>query len=449
MSSAKLAQPLFQWTSGLFKAWDRFWFTPRRPEVLGLLRIATGAMLLYCHIVLAMQLTSFLGDEAWINNETAKHLHDNAFGIVDAGRSYLWHLNSPTVLWSHQFLTIAVTAAFLIGLLTRLTGPAAWFLQLMYIHRLTGTLFGLDQIATYSVMYLALAPCGSVFSVDAWIRRRWADKIQSNGKLNWLFPDSNPSVLANIATRLLQLHLCVIYLFGGLAKARGDSWWDGTAVWYAIGNYEYQSVDMTWMAGFPRLVAALSNVTLFWEVFYCALIWPRLTRPIVLAMAIAVHGGIALFLGMATFGLMMIAANMIFIDPSWLMGGWRNASLASEDEMEADEDDFELDDFDIETDEQDMHVMDDSLSESGLEIENLGVGSGIHQDMDGRAERIKRAERRVREKHAQLTERHAKMKKRESKYRERVERLKRREAKIKRYAEQRRKTNEEKSQGDA
>ena len=271
-------------------------------------------MLLYGHLILASQLMSFVGDTAWINNDTARQLHDGAFGITDAGRSYLWYISNPLLLWGHQALTIVVTVAFMIGLLTRITGPAAWFLQLMYIHRLTGALFGLDQIVTYSAMYLMFSPCGSVFSVDAWIRKKYADKITRNRWRTWIFPDARPSVTANIATRLLQLHVCVIYLFGGLAKARGDSWWDGTAVWYAVGNYEYQSVDMTWLAAYPRVVAALSNTTLFWEVFYCMLVWPRLTRPLVLGIAIAVHGGIAMFLGMATFGLMMVAANMIFID---------------------------------------------------------------------------------------------------------------------------------------
>jgi hypothetical protein len=64
--------------------------------------------------------------------------------------------------------------------------------------------------------------------------------------------------------------------------------------------------------------SALSHLTVFWEIFYCALVWPRLTRPLVLAMAVAVHGGIALFLGMVTFGTIMIVANAAFISPDWI-----------------------------------------------------------------------------------------------------------------------------------
>ncbi len=318
MSGGALATSIRNWWQDGFRAWDAFWFTPRDPTTLGLLRIATGLMLFYSHIVLGSDLTAFLGETAWINNETARALHDGAFGTSDWGRSYLWWIDRPFGLWLHHGFTLLVTLAFAVGFLTRVTAPMAWFLQLMYIHRLTGALFGLDQIVTYVAMYLMLAPCGSCFSVDAWLRRRFRDRLDTSGLLRWLLPERVPSIAANVATRLLQLHLCVIYLYGGLAKARGQMWWDGTAVWFALGNVEYQSIDMTWMSRYPRLFSTLTHVTLFWEIFYCALVWPKWSRPIVLAIAVAVHGGIAMFLGMITFGLMMIVANMIFLEPAWL-----------------------------------------------------------------------------------------------------------------------------------
>mgnify|MGYP001825975287 CR=1 FL=1 len=308
-----------QWCASWLDAWDRFWFTPRLPHTLGMLRIAVGAMLLYSHLVLASDLMSFLGDQAWVNNETAHQLHDGTFGVADWARSYLWHLHSPILIWIHHIVTIVVMACFAMGFLTRLTAPAAWFLQLMYLHRLTGALFGLDQIVTYSAMYLMLAPCGSCFSVDAWLRERARDRIAKRRILAWLLPEATPSVAANIATRLLQIHLCVIYMFGGLSKARGQTWWDGTALWYAVGNYEYQSIDTTWIVKFPRVFTAMTHLTLFWEVFYCALVWPRLTRPIAIGLAVAVHAGIAMFLGMITFGTMMVAVNMIFVEPTFLL----------------------------------------------------------------------------------------------------------------------------------
>src|SRR5204863_500033 len=91
--------------------------------------------------------------------------------------------------------------------------------------------------------------------------------------------------------------------------------WDGTAIWNAVANLEYQSIDMTWLANYPLAVNVMTHVTVAWEVSYCALIWPRLTRPLVLLLAIPLHLGIAFCLGMMTFGVAMLIANVAFVSP--------------------------------------------------------------------------------------------------------------------------------------
>ncbi|NOY30592.1 MAG: HTTM domain-containing protein, partial [Planctomycetes bacterium] len=118
------------------------------------------------------------------------------------------------------------------------------------------------------------------------------------------------------AIRLIQLHLCVIYLFSGLAKLLGENWQAGSAVWWSLANLEYQSIDMTWLAGWPVLVALATHFTVFWELFYCCLVWNRFSRPLVLWAAVAIHSGIALFMGMITFGLAMLIANASFLQPA-------------------------------------------------------------------------------------------------------------------------------------
>ena len=393
-SNSSSANPTFS-IDGLVEMWDQFWFSMRHVDTLAVLRILTGAMLVYSHLVLASNLDAFIGPDAWIDNETSRSLHNGTFGEATAAWSFLWNIGSPTVIWVHHMVTIAASVAFMVGFLTRLTGPLAWVLQLMVLHRLLGSLFGMDQIVTYCAMYLAFTPCGAVFSVDAWLRKRRLDygNFDENGTSRvdriqrWLFPGDVPSVSANVATRLLQLHLCVIYLFGGLAKARGQLWWDGTALWYAVGNYEYQSFDMTFLSNYPTFFTGLTHLTLMWEIFYCALVWSKFTRPIALAMAVAVHGGIAIFMGMATFGLMMIAANAIFLSP-WLFRKWRGYAMPEPELAPA-----------------------------------LAVGTGSESALHQRAEDLEKAE-------AAFKKRYTKLKKREAKVEERDGRLRATKAKI-------------------
>jgi len=320
---------LGRWSEG----WNQFWFAPRHSHVLAGIRIATGAMLFYTHCVIALDLASFLGSDAWITPALARELHDGTYGMASGAWSYLWFLSSPAFLWWHQAFALLVTLLMTIGLGTRVVVPLAWWMQLMFMHRLTGALFGLDQVTTLLVTYLMLAPCGSRWSIDAWLRRRLDQQHETPaGQLlqeprqgprrRWLvsffLPAAEPSTATTVATRLIQIHLCVIYLFGGLWKGRGEMWWDGTAMWFAAANHEYRSLDLTWLADYPLVFATLAHATLFWEIFYPALVWPRLTRPLVLGMAVLVHAGIAIFLGMITFGVIMIVANSAFVEPSLL-----------------------------------------------------------------------------------------------------------------------------------
>jgi hypothetical protein len=292
------------WCSEVVAGWNRFWFTPSDPHTLALLRILAGAMLLYTHLVWAKDLIAFLGPNSWIPRAASIELHQGTYAW-----SHLWFFDAPGLLWAQHIVVLIVMAMLMVGLFSRVTSVLACLFTISYCHRLEGALFGLDQVNAMFAMYLMIGPCGAVYSVDRWIAKR-----KAGGEL----PRPRATTSCNLAIRLIQVHMCVIYLFGGISKMRGEMWWDGTAVWYAISNLEYQSIDMTWLVRYPWLIASLTHITVFWETFYCFLVWPRATRPIVLAIAVAVHGGIALFLGMITFGTAMIIGNMAFLSPGFV-----------------------------------------------------------------------------------------------------------------------------------
>ena len=292
------------WFADILAAWDRFLFAPADPATLGLIRILTGAMLLYTHFVWSIALNEFFGSDAWLSNEFAWRFHDSAFGW-----SHLYWVQNSAVLWITHLLALVVFACLMLGYFTRVASVLAFLLTVSYAHRATGALFGLDQINGFLALYLMVGPSGDAFSIDNWLRRRRNPKSEQSGEVR-------SSVMANIAIRLMQLHLCIVYLFAGLGKLLGESWWDGTALWGAFANQEYQTLDMTWIVHSIVLVNVMTHVSLAWEVSYAALIWPRLTRPVMLLLAIPLHMGIALCMGMVTFGLIMLVANLAFVSPN-------------------------------------------------------------------------------------------------------------------------------------
>jgi hypothetical protein len=289
---------------GTVTGWNRFWFTPTDPATLGLIRVLAGAMLFYTHLVWTLDLTGFFGVDSWLTPEAISQLPGHSV----LKWSWFYWIESPALLWTAHIAALIVFALLTIGLWSRTMSVLAFFATVSYINRASLAQFGLDDTNAMLALYLMLGPCGAEYSVDRWLTRRRRGAVLP----------MEPSIGANIAIRLLQVHLCVIYLFSGIGKIQGDTWWNGNAVLMAVGNLEYQSVSATWLIRYRYLAALLAHITVFWETFYCVLVWPRLTRPLVLAIAVGVHMGIGLFLGMWTFGLAMLIANIAFVSP-WVV----------------------------------------------------------------------------------------------------------------------------------
>jgi uncharacterized membrane protein YphA (DoxX/SURF4 family) len=286
---------------------DAFLFEPRSAHTLALIRIATGGMIAYIHLVWMLHLDAFMGPYALFDNTTWRSLHQNR--VPDYKWTYLALTDSMLVVWAHELLAFVAGIAMAIGIKTRVACVLAWFLTLMTVHRMTGFLFGLDQVVMMLSMYLCVSRCGDAWSFDSKreVRDRVERKSEETPSASW----SN-----TFATRLIQFHLCVIYLFGGIGKMRGEMWWDGSAMWYSAAAYEYQSFSLLWIGTMPIVASIVTHITVFWELSYCATIWPRWLRPWTLGIAVFVHGGIALFLGMITFGTMMLVANLAFVEPT-------------------------------------------------------------------------------------------------------------------------------------
>ncbi len=300
-----------EWMRGWLAGWNRFWFVPRDAATLSLMRILTGAMILYTHFVWSLELEAFLGPDGVFDATYRRGFYG---GSPFAWSHFAWS-DSAAWLWGTHGVALIIMAAFMLGLWTRATAILSALLVISYAHRAPGALFGLDQINCFLTLYLAIGPCGDRYSVDAWRRDRGAGRARS--AVHW---SPAQTVMANFSTRLIQVHLCVVYLFAGLGKLQGPAWWDGTAIWGALASYDYQTLDLTFLAAFPWFVNAVTLMALAWECSYAFMIWPRLTRPLWILMAVAVHLGIGICMGMLTFGIIMVIANIAFVEPETVRG---------------------------------------------------------------------------------------------------------------------------------
>src|SRR5580704_1452543 len=287
--------------------WCEFWFKPADPTPLAVMRILFGGMLFYTHLVWGLNLEGFFGHNGWQGDALVR-----TFQQGQLAWSFWWWVPDGLRLTVH-IACLGVLVLYTLGVFSSVTSILAYAITISYAYRAPLANYGLDQINAIAALYLAIGPSGAVLSVDRlWRRYRAARAAQREGTVDRV-PPVHFSARANLALRLIQVHLCVIYIFACQSKLQGESWWSGQAIWQAVSNLEYQSVDLTWLAWYPWLVNILTHGTIIWEMTFWALVWRPLCRPIVLLIGVAIHLGIGAFMGMWTFGLAMVFLYVAFV----------------------------------------------------------------------------------------------------------------------------------------
>jgi hypothetical protein len=253
---------------------------------------------------------------------------DNGHDKGTAVFSVWYHLQDPASMYAVHAAFLAVCVLFTIGLWTRVTSVLVWAGTLNYIHRGQLVLFGQDTMQTILLMYLMIGPSGAALSVDA-LRKRfraartllgsprqaapWAEAALAGPPRSWL---------ANLALRLFQINFCIIYASAGLSKLKGSTWWEHSAPWLLFANPEFGLIRYPAYEWALRLVsesrlliaafaASVTMFTLFVELGFPVLVWTRL-RALAVSCSALLHLGIAVFMGLAVFGLYMFVLLLCY-----------------------------------------------------------------------------------------------------------------------------------------
>jgi hypothetical protein len=314
--------------------WQSFWFCPAEAAPLAVVRILTSFVLLYLHVASFSICLDVIGPYGWLDNQAWFELAR----MSDTARWSIWlWIASPSAIMLLHGLFILAIFGLAIGWKSRLCSVIVWLGQLNYIQRGFPLNYGLDCVVSFLTLYLMIGPCGDAFSLDTWLaQRRRSRSGSSRGEVI----SSSKSASANIALRCIQIHMCLVYISAGLSKLHGASWWSGVATYLASMNPEMWPVayEVQWIGRHPKLVHALSNVsvwfTLFFEISFAFVIWHPRFRPAMLICAALLHLGIGVFMGLGAFGVTMLAGCSAFLAPDvcqqlvdslvrWLHSLWR------------------------------------------------------------------------------------------------------------------------------
>ena len=212
-------------------------------------------------------------------------------------------LSEWTVLSLVWWILLCAGAGLLVGSFSRASAIVAWLLHLCLAKSGGLVAYGLDNFMTIGLFYLVLSPLPDSCSLD----RRWR-----GGKE----PPKDRQV-SGLFRRVLQIHLCLIYFFSGLAKSLGSGWWDGSNLWRALLRPPFNVIDPAMLVRWKYFFPVAGVLICLVEIGYPLFIWPKRTRQTWLCLVIAMHLGIGATMGMYLFALIMIVLNVAAFGPDF------------------------------------------------------------------------------------------------------------------------------------
>ena len=317
--------------------WNRFWYTPGDPMPLCLIRVITGLVALLFVGSFTSDLTYFFAQGGLLPFELTEQYPPYNAVYNPARLSYLTYLESPLSLQLAHWIGIGILGLFTVGCFSRVTAVLGLIVTLSYIQRAPLLTSEFEPLLAALQFYLCLGPCGALLSVDRYLRDR---KGQNQLEEKKYFS-------ATLATRLIQVHLCIIAAMMGLAKISGpgeivgaqewyDPWGTGEAVWWMISRPQSRLFEsLTFLREYPYLVAAWTHLIVLVELLFPIFIWNRLARPLFLALGTMTWLSLMLISGIAPFYALMLVASLSFVDPKRVTG-WFGEVNHSEPSTKAD-----------------------------------------------------------------------------------------------------------------
>ncbi len=221
-----------------------------------------------------------------------------------------WHLIRPERTLSYfQFIqneaackAIAVAAVvpmvtFWWGIYPRISALASWYFVVSLHDRCPLILDGSDFVIRLMLFLFIFA--------------------RADRRLSPVAPVAKADPGDSFPIRLMQVQLCLIYITTGLQKLYGSKWTGGTALAYTMQLDSFSRANWSFLAENAVFVNTATYMTLFFEISFIYFVWPKKTRPFILALGVAMHAGIEVIMYVPMFSWVMVSTYLVFFEPSW------------------------------------------------------------------------------------------------------------------------------------
>ena len=220
-------------------------------------------------------------------------------------------LSESAMLWLVWTVLLCAGCCVVLGVFSRPAAIVAWLLHLCAVKSEDFLSYGMDNFTTIGLFYLMLSPFPDRLSVD------W--------RLRWPRDRKHPS---GFIRHVLQIHVCIIYFFGGIMKSIGAEWWNGNSVWRALTSPPYNVMSPEVLITWKFFLPVLGVTVCLLETSYPVLIWLRQTRLFSLGAICGMHLAIGCTMGLYLFSSIMIVLNLAAFGPGFSFSRRKKSSSA-------------------------------------------------------------------------------------------------------------------------
>lgn len=293
---------------GTLKELDRFWFGYGSALPLGVFRAIMGTLIFINFLMLLPDWRVWYTEEGyvptWVGALFLKPTLPFIGGFEVPVFDPLVDVTNPALILA--FLVVLLVAAVLtaIGLFTR---PASIVLALAVIaihHRNPLILHGGDSVVRLGAIYLALAPSGAAFSLDALRRGTPAPMVSQ-----W-------------PRRLIQFNMALIYFCTTWGKYFGPYWRSGIATWFPARLNEFKRFPVPSFFNELPFVYVTTYGTLAIEFSLAILVWFRPLRKWVLMGGMMLHAFIEYSMNIPLFSFLMMSMYILWFDGEEIEHWW-------------------------------------------------------------------------------------------------------------------------------
>ncbi|PAD20661.1 DCC1-like thiol-disulfide oxidoreductase family protein [Terribacillus saccharophilus] len=273
-----------------------FWYMSEDRFLKGasLARIGLGLLILYNYTVLYFQKDvlfspqGILGENLYTIDFTLYALSSSQFYF-----EFLYHAG------------IIFAILFTLGYKGRIVSVINYIFTFSFIQVAFLMTDGGDNLMYLLLFYLLFANTTAYYSLDS--LKSKVNKNYSN------YFQKIKSTFHNFAVLACIIQVCILYFISGLYQIMGEMWSNGTALYYIM------QADVFSNPNFSSI--ALSNETLMVLITYASvviklafpfLIINKITKYIAVMSVVLFHIGIGIFMGLITFSLTMIVAELLF-----------------------------------------------------------------------------------------------------------------------------------------